>query len=164
MPASAKVTGVQETMRTLKAVEPALQRQAVKDVKWAAEPIRAATAAAIPVEPPLSGMDHRGRTGWGARGARTVSTKYGGRRGNDRENWPLVSILVRGVGGSIYDMAGRGSTGSSLASNLSARYGGASRAAWPTAERYLPAVQAAVLKAVTTVSQEANVKLAAKGF
>jgi len=159
-----KIYGVQDTMKALKAIEPALQRQAVKDIKWAAEPLRAAVTAAIPVEPPLSGMDHRGRTGWQASSARKVSVKYGGRRSRDKDIWPLVSIVVGGVAGSLYDMAGRGSSGSTgsgqaLISGLTSEGGTAARASWPQVEARMVTIQAAIQKAVKAVEDQANDQL-----
>jgi hypothetical protein len=151
-------------MRTLRAIEPRLQRQAVKDIKLAAEPLRASVAGSLPQSAPLSGMDHAGRTGWKARGSAAVKTKYGGRRGRDRTSWPLVSIVLTGAAGSIYDMAGRASggrteSGQELVSSLTSVGGAASRVVWPAVEARLTLIQAAVLKAVEEVSDQANVDL-----
>jgi len=165
---SGDVEGVREAMKVLAAIEPALKRQAMKDIKTAAEPLRAAIAISIPASAPLSGMDHRGRTGWQASGARTVGTKYGGKRIAGTNSWPLVSILVKGVAGSIYDMAGAGSgggtpQGSALIAGLTSQGGIASRAAWPAAESRLMTIQANVANACQKVSDDASRKLAAGG-
>lgn len=160
-----EVYGVQDAMRTLRAISPAIQRQSVKDIKAAAEPLRAAVAGALPSAAPLSGFDHSGRTGWGARGSAAVKTKYGGRRRRDSDSWSLVSIVLTGAAGSIYDIAGRGGSGSTpqgaaMIDGLTAVGGSASRAVWPTVESRLVLIQAAVLKAVTEVAREANTSLA----
>jgi len=164
---TAQVLGVKEAMSTLQKLEPALKRAAMKDIKLAAEPLRAAVAIALPATAPLSGMDHRGRTGWLASGARTVGTKYGGRARTSGtvKTWPLVSILVKGVGGSIYDMAGRASSGataqgSALIAGLTAEGGMASRAAWPAAEARMMTIQSAVMKACESAADTANMSLA----
>lgn len=151
------VYGVRQTMAELRALEPKLRTQAIKDVKAAARPLEQGVQSRMPGEPPLSGFAHKGRTGWTSSGRR-VRTKFGGRKGSGTE-WPLLSVIVSGASASIYDMAGRGS-GSQLASALSGRHGKPSRAAWPGAEANLSAVQASVLAAITKVQQQANPKLA----
>jgi len=162
-----QIYGVQEAMRALRAMEPALQREAVRKIKVAAEPMAAGVREALPSQAPLSGMDNKGRLGWGARGAAAVKVKYGGRRGRDRNEWPLVSIVLTGAAGSMYDMAGRGSAGhtpqgKALVSGLTARGGAPSRAAWKAAEARIASVQAAVLVAVKEVSLQTNVALTQK--
>lgn len=160
--------GVREAMRTLGKLEPALKRQAVKDIKLAAEPLRGAVASALPATAPLSGMDHRGRTGWQASGARTVSTKYGGRYSRSARSWPLVSVLIKGVAGSIFDMAGRGSGGSTpsgaaMVGALNAIGGLASRAAWPAAEARQGSIESALRQACDKTAEVLNSELEKRG-
>jgi hypothetical protein len=168
-PSGPAVLGVQEAMRTLQALDPAIKREAVREIKAAAEPLRSAIQSRIPGEAPLSGMVHKGRTGWTKSGTK-VATKYGGRaraRGG-RDVTPLVSVILKGAAASIYDMAGRGSSGSTpqgqaLVSGLTARGGSASRAAWPAADASLGQIQAAVMEAIRKAAAQANVSLAEKG-
>jgi hypothetical protein len=157
-PSGPAVLGVQEAMRTLQALDPAIKREAVREIQ-----------SRIPGEAPLSGMVHKGRTGWTKSGTK-VATKYGGRaraRGG-RDVTPLVSVILKGAAASIYDMAGRGSSGSTpqgqaLVSGLTARGGSASRAAWPAADASLGQIQAAVMEAIRKAAAQANVSLAEKG-
>ena len=162
-----QVYGVQEAMKALRAMEPALQREAVRKIKVAAEPMAAGVREAIPTQAPLSGMNNRGRLGWGARGGTAVKVKYGGKRNRDRNEWPLVSIVLTGAAASVYDMAGRGSPGhtpqgKALVSGLTAAGGSPSRAAWRAAEARIASVQAAVLVAVKEVSVRTNVLMTQK--
>jgi len=153
------VYGVRSTMAELRAIEPKLRTAAVKDVKAAARPLQDAVTSKLGRDAPLSGMRHKGRTGWYASGAHNVRTKYGGRRDRKRDEWPLLSVIITGAAGSIVDMAGRASSASSLARNLTSRRGSPSRAAWPAAEQHLQAVQAAVLVAVQEVQRQVNPRL-----
>lgn len=157
MPAELQVYGTRQTMRELATLDKKLKAQAVRDIKAAAEPMRTAVAASIPGPPPLSGWAHKGRTGWTRTGTR-VSTVYGGRARRDKEVWPLVSIVLKGAAASIWDMAGRASQGKSEQGKAMLQHlpGNASRSAWPTAERMLPATQAAVARAVATVEASMN--------
>lgn len=153
-----QVYGVQEAVKALKEIEPKLYRQALKDIKGAAEPLRAATQSAMPGGPPLSGMDHAGRTGWGARSASRVSVKYGGRRKLDKDVWPLLGIVMSGAAGSIWDMAGRGSSGITASGRamIGALPGTPSRTMWPTVEARVSLVESAILKATKAVAAQTN--------
>ena len=167
-PQTPQVYGVQETMRALREIEPKLRTEAIKTIKMAAEPLRAEVAGSLPTSAPLSGMDYSGRLGWGARGSAKVMTKYGGRRSRDRDVWPLVRIVLTGAAASIWDIAGRGSSGhtasgQAMISALNSRGGSASRTVWPTVEARLAAVQVAVLKAVRDVSAQVNKDLTERG-
>jgi hypothetical protein len=155
-----EVTGVKETMRTLQQLEPALKREAIKKIKAAAEPLRGAIAARIPNDPPMSGWKTGGtsRLRWSKAGTK-VTTRYGG-RGRGVNVWPLVSISLSGAAASVYDMAGRRSSGNGpqgqqFIANLN-RHGRASRAAWPPVESNLRAVQFAVVKAIEEVEDQLN--------
>lgn len=157
MPSDVQVYGTRQTMRELASLDKKLKAQAVRDIKAAAEPMRSAIAASIPGAPPLTGWAHKGRTGWTRSGTR-VTTVYGGRARRDNEVWPLVSIVLKGAAASIWDMAGRASQGKSEQGKVMLQLlpGRASRTMWPTAERMLPATQAAVARAVATVEQSMN--------
>lgn len=163
--AQVEVYGVRETIAQLKALDTSLRKQAINDIKAAAEPLRADIAGRIPTTAPLSGWDHKGRTGWTKKNTK-VTTNYGGRKGRGRrETWPLVRVTLKGSAASIYDMAGRGSDGNTaqgraLIDNLG---GNPSRAAWPAAEQKLPQVQSAVLEAIRKVSAQVNRNLVTRG-
>ena len=147
--AHSEVTGAKEAMRELRKIEPALARQAVKDIKTAAEPLRAALVAGTP-NPPLSGLP---------RGAR-ATTNYGGRA---RKTGETVLVKVRFMGPKWTAAADMARTdrrpGGTFARNLSAKLGGPSRWVWPTAERHRPRVLGAVQRAVEAVEDTVNREL-----
>jgi hypothetical protein len=158
------VYGVEEALKVLKEIDPALRREAIKRVKVAAEPMRSGIAAAIPSEAPLSGMDYKGRLGWGARGNAAVKVKFGGRKNRGKDVHPLLSVTLTGAGASIYDIAGRGSSGhtpsgQALVSGLTSAGGQPSRAVWKVAEEKIEAVHEAVRAALRDVSLQANVRM-----
>jgi len=163
MPADLQLYGVRDTMRQLNSLDKQLKQQAVRDIKTAAEPLRATVAASIPGASPLTGWQHKGRTGWTRSGTRVV-TVYGGRARREREVWPLVSIVLKGAAASMWDMAGRASQGKTAQGRAFVGYlpGRASRSAWPAAERMLPQIQQAVARAVADVSQQMNRNLASR--
>lgn len=163
-----EIYGVRDTIKELKALDQGLRWQAINEIKAAAEPLRAAIESAVPQTAPLSGWNHKGRTGWGRRGGTKVVTKFGGRARRNRDTWPLVRIVLQGAAVSMYDMAGRGSAGDTeqgmaFIDGLDAVTGKPSRAAWPAAERRLPDVQAAVLEAVKKVQARVNANLVTRG-
>ena len=157
MATTPSVYGVRETLAELRAISPELQKECQANIKAAARPLQEAVAGRIPSGPPLSGFNHKGRTGW-TTGGRRVRTKLGGRKRKGANEWPLLSVIVSGSAASIYDMAGRGSS-SNLSQQLGSRHGSASRAAWPGAEASLQAVQASVVQAVDATMRKANQQL-----
>jgi len=78
-----------ETLAQLRTISPELQKECQRSIRQAAQPLQQAVASRIPARAPLSGMAHKGRTGWGK--AR-VRTKFGGRKRKSAEEWPLVSV------------------------------------------------------------------------
>lgn len=163
---NADVIGVRETLRELRKVEPEIYKQTIREIKQAAKPLQAEAQSRIPSDPPLSGMAHKGRTGWSRRNAR-VGVNTGGRakktsRGSE---WTLVKIRLNGAAGGIFDMGGRASAGSTpqgknLIAVLTSRDGSASRAMWPAAEAKLPDVQEQVKDAIRKASAVMNRRLA----
>lgn len=145
-----QVTGVKETIRELRQLEPRLAREAVKSIKAPALPTAAALRAIAPAVP-LSHMGYYGPT--------KVSTNFGGRprRSAAANEFPLVRIRLVGPGWTASsDMARRNSPGESMTTNLQRKYGSASRWAWPTVEQRIASIQAAILKAVKDVERMTN--------
>jgi hypothetical protein len=66
MAISAKVDnyGLQDALKKMQKLDPAMRRTLLKDTKVAAKPLVDAINARVPQAPPLSGMAHNGRTGW----------------------------------------------------------------------------------------------------
>ena len=56
--------GLQDALKKMQKLNPAMRRTLLKDTKAAAKPLVDAINARVPQSPPLSGMAHRGRTGW----------------------------------------------------------------------------------------------------
>jgi hypothetical protein len=149
-----KVYGVRETMNELRKVSPALYRETMKQMKSAAAPMVSAVKGSMPAGAPLSGMEHKGRTGWSTP---KVSVRYGGRapRFGNTETIPLLRIRVDGVAPVMADMAANGQTTAGLAM-VAALGGSPSRYAWPGAESQQGRVTAEVLQACENVMRETN--------
>lgn len=152
-----RLTGLAEALAALRAVDPALRRQAAKEIRQAAKPARDAIARALPASAPMRGMQHQGRTGW-RRPSVGIAVSGRKRAKGGAEEIAAVSIRVRGAAGEIWDMAARGKTvqGMQMVANLP---GSPSRGVWPAAESQLPAITAEVLKVVEDVTRRANVEL-----
>lgn len=138
-----QVTGVRETIATLRRLEPALARQAVKDIKAPALTTAAQLRAIAPAVP----LSHMGYTG-----PVKATANYGGKPKGD--TYPLVRIRLTGNGWTVAsDMARQASPGESMVRNLTAKYGPASRYAWPTVEQRLTLIRVAIARAVKEVER-----------
>jgi hypothetical protein len=151
-----EVTGAKEALAELRKLDQTLYKAALKDIRQAAKPMSAAISSAVPASAPLRGFDHAGRTGWRARGVRTARIKLNGRKDRQANRWPLVRVQLTSIAGSIYDMAGRGSS-NQLATALG---GSPSRAVWPAADRTLPQVTADVHASLERAAAQVNRRLA----
>ena len=120
------VIGVRATLRELRKTDERLYWATVNRMKSAAKPLADVIDSNFPTEPPLSGFDHKGRTGWNQKKVTTI--KVGGKR--QPTGWQLVRIVIADAPRSLFDMAAKGSLGS----HLSDRFGGPSRAAWRTSD------------------------------
>lgn len=187
-----QVYGVQETIATLRTLEPVLLKEARKDIRVAAEPMASSIKSYIPNEAPLRGMRHNGRTSWQPSNIKvSVRTDFS-KRAFTREQ-SLVKIVVGGKKGTIgaaglqiADMAGRagkvktggytreydyrGTTrkhrrngqGRSMIEFLNANYGKSSRFVWRAAELHRSSVQTSVMQTLDKVSADMNKKLLVK--
>jgi hypothetical protein len=157
-----EVYGVKDTLTTLRELDKALYREAMKKIRTAAKPLEAEVRSRIPAQAPLSGWERsQGRFAWNKANTK-VMTKVGGRRPRTAEHWPLCRIVLMGAAANIYDMAGKSSS-SQFTRSLTAAAGSPSRAAWPAAEARMPAVEAAVKAAVNDAARAANRSLAWRG-
>ena len=162
-----QVLGVRETLAALKDLEPELRRETVRDIRSAAEPMRLAAQQLVPVEAPLSGMA-RGRLAWGPGARRKIRTTVGGRARRERDVWPLVNLIQGDAAGALFDIAGRGSAGSTpqgqaLIRGLTQRHGAASRSMWRAAEGNIEPVQREVIAAIDRAAAKVNRKLEQRG-
>lgn len=158
-----EVYGLRETMADLRNLDKVLYKESMKQIKQSARPLQQEAKSRLPGDPPLSGMA-RGRLSWDAPRATTVSILFGGRVSRSKGTWDLVKMRLAGAGGSLFDMAGRGSGGSTpagqaLIRNLNKRFTGASRAMWPAYEAKKDVVNKAVLDAARDASKIVNKEL-----
>jgi hypothetical protein len=161
-------SNVRELTKQLRAIEPALQKAMVRDVKTEIKPLQQAVKMALPTVSPLSGANTSGRLGFGSgKPANSTSIRY--RTGYSKRSaiTALASVKVNSPMTSIMDYAGKG--GGISRNGITRPYpykGGTrthringqgqaminrldsvrrpSRFAWPAAERSLPMVQAKV--------------------
>lgn len=162
-----RIEGVRETLAALKDFDPKLRRATDRTIRKAAQPLKSAAQSKIPGQA-LSGWSS-GRYAFDGANARAgVRLKLGGgvskRVARSTSTWPLLTMSQSNAGGSVFDMAGRRSSGNSpqgiaFISALNARFGGASRSMWPAAEEKLPEVQASVASAVDEAAAQINRQL-----
>ena len=165
------VQGIRETMAVLKQIDPTLQRQAVKNVKNAAESVVQEARGRIPAVP--TGV-RRGRPNWNrwsgrdwdpAQVRRGIKTRVRATRGKGPYDRPLVSIIQSSAAGAIFDMAGktgqftRSAQGQAFNRALSAYSGRPSRSMWPALEAKIDEVNRAMDEAVKEMEHEVNARL-----
>lgn len=165
------VEGIRETMAILKQIDPTLQRQAVKNVKVAAEAVVQEARGKIPQV--ATGV-RRGRPNWNrwqgrdwdpAQVRRGIKARARATRGRGKYDRPLVSVVQSNAAGAIFDMAGktgkftRGPQGEGFNRALSAFNGRASRSMWPALEAKIDEVNRAMDEAVKEMEHEVNARL-----
>jgi hypothetical protein len=162
---SVQVHGVKEALRELNKTSPTLRRAFTKDYKAIVKPVIDQAKAAFPNQPPLRNMVHPYKQlgGWdGGMVAKGVVAKINTRKARNRNaalgaSYETVGtfIIQQKTGwGSLYDMAGKKNSSTVFVSNLTAKFGGASRAMWPAYESNAEEVNAAVLDLVGKVMAE----------
>jgi hypothetical protein len=165
------VQDVRELQKRLKAIEPRLRTELVRDVKRIARPMESDIKANIPSIAPLSGMaKDRGRLGWGVGvPANKTLIQFRTSAGGKSLTTSLVRIKVSSPATVLADMAGRSgryvgegrrndnasasekrrnsspAKGAKFIESLNRALGsGASRMAWPAAEKSRDAVRVAI--------------------
>ncbi len=172
--ATSQVYGVRDTLAEIKNIDKKLYFAAVKQIKDATRPLQGAIAVEFSQGSPLSGMEHRGRTGWKVP---KITAKFGGRKDKTVDSWGLVKIIVSSASAQIVDLAANsysgGQTrsydwknkkrthkvngqGAAMVRNLP---GKPSRHIWPTAQAFGPMTNRAVLQAIEDVSKIVNKNL-----
>ena len=151
------VTGVRETLRTLRKVDEKAYWYAINEMKKAAEPLKQAIDGNFPADGP-SGFQHNGRTGWDKQ--KPTVTQYGGRASGAMRSTgttPLLRVKVVDAPRQIFDMAGARTPGNKLDRGLQkAGYGPASRAVWRTSDQTRRLAADAVTEAMRKVQAWAN--------
>jgi hypothetical protein len=103
--------GLQDALKKMQKINPAMRRTLLKDTKVAAEPLVKAINGRIPTSAPLSGMNHDGRTGW--KNVKKVQISLNTRmprKGSvtaGAEQIAVVRVVTKGAPVAITDMAGK---------------------------------------------------------
>lgn len=103
------VLQVRELQKRLKAIEPRLRTELVRDVKKVAKPLESDIKSAIADVEPLSGMlKDKGRLGWGnGVAANKTQIQFRTSAGSKSLTTSLVRVKVASPGTVLADMAGR---------------------------------------------------------
>ena len=169
----AQVVGLKETLRDLNKLDKELSKEIRKDIRRTVQPLADKINQAIPGGAPLSGMNHRGRTGWDNRKKVAVKLdtrkprRYVDRPGRTVTN--VVRVTTKDAPTAIVDMAGRAGGGQSRApqsrqrpnfsSALTSRLGPPSRFMWREAEDALPEIERETMAIVRRVETIMNREL-----
>lgn len=169
----AQVLGLKETLRDLNKLDKELSKEIRKDIRQTVQPLADAINAIVPGAPPLSGMEHNGRTGWNQRKKVVVKLdirkprRYVDRPGRLVTN--VVRVTTKDAPTAIVDMAGRaGGTQSrapqaqrrpNFASALSSRLGPPSRFMWREVDNMVPEIQRQMESIIKRVEDAMNVEL-----
>jgi hypothetical protein len=103
--------GLQDALKKMQKIDPALRRAVLKDIKLAAQPLVNVINSRIPSSPPLSGMSHDGRTGW--KNVKKVQISLNTRKPRKgsisagSEQIAVVRVVTKGAPVAITDMAGK---------------------------------------------------------
>mgnify|MGYP000229633814 FL=1 len=103
--------GLQDALKKMQKIDPAVRRTLLKDTKEAAKPLVDAINARVPQSPPLRGMAHNGRTGWS--GVKKVQISLNTRKPRKgsvtagAEQIAVVRVVTKGAPVAITDMAGK---------------------------------------------------------
>jgi hypothetical protein len=170
-----EIKGIQETLKTLKAVEPDYAKTIRKEIRTAATPILVAARALVPAAPPLSGMARgnliRGRDGtkWDSSlvvaGFKILTNRSGRKERTVQKQFSNVTVAARpynlltlrqnNAAGAIWDHAGAKTKGV-FVTNLEMVGTPQPRAAEPGVEAARPAVEIAVTDIVKKVMSRSN--------
>lgn len=152
----ASIENIPDMIRALKEIDPELRKQAAAEVRGIARSVVADAKTQISGVP-LSGWAHKGRTGFEpglVRRGISARVKFTAKR--NQEEIRLITLVQKNAAGQILDMAGRKSGSGSFVPQLTARAGTASRYMWPTVERNLPRVEAALEQAAQNMADTIN--------
>jgi hypothetical protein len=179
------VQDIRELQKRLKAIEPRLRTELVRDVKRIAKPLESDIKANIPNIAPLSGMaKDRGRLGWGVGvPANKTLIQFRTSAGGKSLTTSLVRVKVSSPATVLADMAGRSgryvgqgrrndnaspsekrrnaspAKGAKFIESLNRALGsGASRMAWPAAEKSRDAVRVAIEQVLRQAYDRINQK------
>jgi hypothetical protein len=174
-PGTLEIKGIQETLKTLKDVEPDYAKTIRKEIRVAATPILISARSLVPAAPPLSGMARgsliKGRDGtkWDSslvvtgfkiltnrsgRKERTIQKQFSNIKISARP-YNLLTLRQNNAAGAIWDHAGAKTKGA-FVTNLEMTGTVQPRAAEPGVEAARPAVEGAVTDIVKKVMARSN--------
>lgn len=107
---SYSVKDIRQLQKNLKAIEPGLRAQFVREVKVVGREAQKPIKAALRKVQPLSGMrDHYGATSWtnGKKAPDSTTVRFRTQAGGRSLNTSLVSVRINSAAANIMDMAGR---------------------------------------------------------
>ena len=193
------VVGLKDALKTLNKTAPTLRREITKDYKKIVQPLIDAAQQITPTIGPVSGMDRSGwrfasgvevlpPSGWnGVKAQKSFQAKISTRRvkefrGN-LENVGTFRMVWKGFANTVFDMAGRKSSGeirtfSRMGSHgrrvgtvggphliqiLRGRYGSASRTVWPSYEKNKTQLDVEMTQLVERVMREVQTDLSRPG-
>jgi hypothetical protein len=179
------VTDIRELQKRMRAIEPRLRTQFVRDIKKIGKPLESQIKTGIGTIKPLSGMlKDKGRLGWGV-GVKPDKTliQFRTSAGGKSLTTPLLRIKISSPGTVLVDMAGRSGNfigdgrrndnapastkprnaskkkGDAFIASLNRKNGAApSRRIWPSAEKSLPAVRREVEVVLANAFRYFNMK------
>lgn len=167
-----KVEGLKETLRVLGRFDQTLRKSFTRDFKEAVAPTVEAAKANVPTIPPLSGFERnwKGKPLWETQKEERriklrVNTRRARRRNMEKglvyESVGTINVVATHRGLSVFDMAGRRQTPSSvrgdlMVQNLNDRWRVASRVMWPAAEETLGEVTRNCIPIVKRAELEAQ--------
>lgn len=106
------VMPINQLVKGLKAIDPELRKSFIRNLKTIAKPVELAIKQQLPQVSPLTGMNNKGRLGWGvgkAPDSTSILFKSGGSK--TQAVTPLLSVRANSAAMSLVDMAGRKSDG-----------------------------------------------------
>jgi hypothetical protein len=156
---SITITGIQDTLRELRKVEPDLRKAFDRRYKDILKPVIDTAKGLIP-ELPLSGLARSWQKGrlapWDRRAVqRSITSKVDTRRGQTA----VMRIQMKSAGGSVFDMAGR-RRDNTFARRLEGKgFGGASRVMWSAYNRRENDVDRQINELVDDLTRTVNERL-----
>lgn len=169
-----RVRGLEQTLDTLKQMDPVLYKEAQKRIKADAKPMIIAARNAVPQQAPLSRWAAPKQDAAGVERSGTARLPAWKGKPRNRINASVRRKNIKGTGGkrvimrmvqsdaagAVFDIAGKKNpSGSQFNRNLTAKYGNASRSMWPAAEKHLPTVRRSLEASRDAMERDLNTKL-----
>lgn len=171
-----QVRGLDQTFDTLRKIAPETHKQAQKNLKRDAMPMVQDARSRIP-DTALSNWKTASGTSSGVERSVGNFPRWGGSKAKSRVNTSFrrqkvkgyagkarfFNLVQREASGAVFEIAGRSNT-SVFATNLTNKYGRASRAVWPAAEKHRGDVIRSVQKSVFDMENVLNAELRSRGY